>query len=77
MDGIKYYRSQLNGEKKSGWTVVDASVQSYTAENASASEDKLYVQQSYDGKVWCASGLATTSPAGTMVSDNRNRKQSA
>ncbi len=54
---VKWFRYQLNAEKEDGWTVVDSTI---TSANFPDSEGNiLYVQASFDGINWSASGCAT------------------
>lgn len=60
---VSTFRYQLDGEDPDGWTVVDASQTSYTAENMDGTKSyTLYLQQSYDGEHFSASATSTSEP---------------
>lgn len=60
---VTTFRYQMDGEDPDGWTVVDASQTSYTAENLDGSQSyTLYLQQSYDGEHFSKSASATSEP---------------
>ena len=61
--GVQYFRYQMDGEAEDGWTVVDASVTSYSASGLDGSRGyTLYLQQSYDGVYWSASAASSSQP---------------
>lgn len=61
--GVQYFRYQMDGEAEDGWTVVDASVTSYSASGLDGSRGyTLYLQQSYDGVYWSASASSSSQP---------------
>ena len=63
---VTTFRYQLDGEDPDGWTVVDASHTSYTAENMDGTKSyTLYLQQSYDGEHFSASATSTSEPLET------------
>ncbi|MDD7201446.1 MAG: hypothetical protein SPF89_05175 [Sphaerochaetaceae bacterium] len=63
---VTTFRYQLDGEDPDGWTVVDASQTSYTAENMDGTKSyTLYLQQSYDGEHFSASATSTSEPLET------------
>ncbi len=62
-EGISAFRYQMDGELDGAWTVVDASVTSYETGPVDATVTHvLYVQQSFDGINWSASGSTVFDP---------------
>ena len=60
---VTTFRYQIDGEADDQWTVVDASVTSYTVRGLDGSKSHtLYLQQSYDGKYFSASALSVSEP---------------
>lgn len=57
---ITQYRYQLDGENPDAWTVVDASVVSYSVEGLDPYKDyTLYLQSTYDGEKWSETATST------------------
>ena len=62
-DRVTAFRYQVNGEDPEGWIVVDTSVTSYSLGPVEDTQAfTLYVQQSYDGTSWSASGAMPYDP---------------
>ena len=60
---VNYYRYQLNAQDDDGWTTVDGTVSSYTADGLDPySSYTLYLQRSYDGLYWSSSAEAVAEP---------------
>lgn len=60
---VTTFRYQLDGEDPDGWTVVDATHTTYTAEHLDGTKSyTLYLQQSYDGVNFSESASATSQP---------------
>ncbi|PKL14177.1 MAG: hypothetical protein CVV52_02925 [Spirochaetae bacterium HGW-Spirochaetae-8] len=68
-DGITAFRYQMDGELDGAWTVVDAAVTSYETGPVDATVPHvLYVQQSFDGVNWSASGSTAFDPVAYAAS---------
>jgi hypothetical protein len=62
-DGISAFRYQMDAEEENAWTVVDVSVTEYETGPVDATVPHvLYVQQSFDGENWSASGSIAYDP---------------
>ena len=60
---VTTFRYQIDGEDPDGWTVVDATQTTYTAQNLDGDKAyTLYLQQSYDGTNFSASATSTSEP---------------
>ena len=74
---VTTFRYQLDGEDDDSWTVVDASVNSYTERGLDGTRDySLYLQQSYDGIHFSESAVSVAlamfppeDPIETMVAE--------
>lgn len=63
-DAVQYFRYQVDGEDDNKWTVVSSTVRTYVFPNPqSGVNHNLFVQQSYDGKTWGPSGMASQTKA--------------
>lgn len=56
--GVEYFRYQLDGDGRDGWTVVDSSIRE-TELPAHEGLNRLYVETSYDGLVWSEATVGT------------------
>ena len=62
-EGITAFRYQMDAEDDNAWTVVDVSVTEYETGPVDATVPHvLYVQQSFDGLNWSASGSIAFNP---------------
>lgn len=60
---VKYFRYQLEGEVEDAWTVVPSDTTTYELTEVDGSVVyTLYLQQSYDGKNWSPSSVASSTP---------------